>query len=151
MSSNVSNIDSNLEQNDINNETSNLESVINNINKTDSKSNISNLIDSSKDINNNINNNKMKQFSLKEYLKNPNQKVVTRNGEKVRIICTDRKIEHFPIVALCTSTITGQETCRSYGINGNYNAYDQSVLDLMFAPQKHEYWINVYKNTNVRA
>ena len=88
----------------------------------------------------------MKQFSLKEYLKNPNQKVVTRNGEKVRIICTDRKIEHFPIVALCTSTITGQETCRSYGINGNYNAYDQSVLDLMFAPQKHEYWINVYKN-----
>ena len=88
----------------------------------------------------------MKQFSLKEYLRNPNQKVVTRNGEKVRIICTDRKIEHFPIVALCTSTITGQETCRSYGINGNYNAYDQSVLDLMFAPQKNEYWINVYKN-----
>ena len=88
----------------------------------------------------------MKQFSLKEYLKNPNQKVVTRNGEKVRIICTDRKIEHFPIVALCTSTITGQEMCRSYGINGNYNAYDQSVLDLMFAPQKNEYWINVYKN-----
>lgn len=88
----------------------------------------------------------MKQFSLKEYLKNPNQRVVTIDGEEVRIICTDRKTEHFPIVALCTSAITGQETCRSYGINGNYNAHDKSVVDLMFAPQKHEYWINVYKS-----
>lgn len=90
--------------------------------------------------------NKMKQFSLKEYLKNPNQRVVTIGGEEVRIICTDRKTKHFPIVALCTSAITGQETCRSYGINGNYNAHDKSVVDLMFAPQKHEYWINVYKS-----
>lgn len=88
----------------------------------------------------------MKQFSLKEYLKNPNQRIVTTDGEEVRIICTDRKTINFPIVAFCTSTVTGQETCRSYGINGNYNAHDQSVVDLMFAPQKHEYWINVYKS-----
>lgn len=81
----------------------------------------------------------MKQFNLNEYLKNPNQRVVTRDGEKVRIICTDRKTAHYPIVALCTSTITGQEVCRSYGINGNYNAHAPSVIDLMFAPQKHEY------------
>lgn len=32
----------------------------------------------------------MKPFSLKEYLKNPNKKVVTRDREEVRIICTDR-------------------------------------------------------------
>ena len=37
----------------------------------------------------------MKQFSLKEYLKNPNQRVVTVDGEEVRIICTDRKLNIF--------------------------------------------------------
>ena len=88
----------------------------------------------------------MKQFSLKEYLDNPNRRIITRDGEKVRIVCTDRKCTDFPIVALCTSTITGQEVCRSYGINGNYNAHVQSVVDLMFAPQKHEGWVNVYKD-----
>lgn len=39
--------------------------------------------------------NKMKQFSLKEYLKNPNQRVVIIDGEEVRIICTDRKLNIF--------------------------------------------------------
>lgn len=76
----------------------------------------------------------MKQFSLKEYLKNPNKKVVTRNGEKIRIICTDRKSTDFPIVALCTS-ITGQEACRSYDMNGKYNVKEESILDLMFAEE----------------
>lgn len=31
----------------------------------------------------------MKEFNLNEYLKNPSQKVVTRDGRNVRIICTD--------------------------------------------------------------
>ena len=35
----------------------------------------------------------MKQFDLKEYLKGPNKKVVTRDGRNVRIICTDRREE----------------------------------------------------------
>lgn len=77
----------------------------------------------------------MKPFSLKEYLKNPNKKVVTRDREEVRIICTDRKTAHFPIVALCTSTITGQEACRSYDMNGNYSVEEESILDLMFAEE----------------
>lgn len=77
----------------------------------------------------------MKPFSLKEYLKNPNKKVVTRDREEVRIICTDRKTAHFPIVALCTSTITGQEACRSYDMNGKYSVEEESILDLMFAEE----------------
>lgn len=32
----------------------------------------------------------MKEFSLEEHLKNPEKKIVTRNGRKARIICTDR-------------------------------------------------------------
>ena len=33
----------------------------------------------------------MKQFSLEKWLENPSRKVVTRRGNPVRIICTDRK------------------------------------------------------------
>ncbi len=39
----------------------------------------------------------MEQFSLKEYLNNPNRKIITRDGRKVRILCTDRISEHFPV------------------------------------------------------
>ena len=31
----------------------------------------------------------MEQFSLAEYLKNPNRKIITRGGRSVRIVCTD--------------------------------------------------------------
>ena len=41
----------------------------------------------------------MKEFNLNEYLKNPSQKVVTRDGRSVRIVCSDLK-QDFPIVAL---------------------------------------------------
>ena len=36
----------------------------------------------------------MKQFNLKEYLENPKEEVVTREGNPVRIICTDKKMGH---------------------------------------------------------
>jgi hypothetical protein len=92
---------------------------------------------------------KMKQFNLKEYLDNPNRKIITRDGEKVRIICIDRKSTDFPIIALCTSTITGEELCRAYNANGACYIGTESTSDLMFAPQKHEYWVNVYKNKDI--
>lgn len=38
-----------------------------------------------------LNRNKMEQFNLKRYLKNPNEIVVTRSGANVRIVCTNRK------------------------------------------------------------
>lgn len=44
----------------------------------------------------------MKQFNLEEYLKDPNKKVVTRDGRNVRIICTDRKGTEYSVVALCS-------------------------------------------------
>ena len=40
------------------------------------------------------------QFNLEEYLANPNRKVMTRNGDPVRIICTDRKDLDFPIMII---------------------------------------------------
>lgn len=42
----------------------------------------------------------MEQFSLDEFLKNPTRPIVTRDGNIVRIICTDRNNKEYPIVAL---------------------------------------------------
>lgn len=86
----------------------------------------------------------MEQFSLEEYLKNPNRKVITRNGESVRIICTDRQGKDYPILALCY-TSDGCENCFSFLPNGRRHGDTDSCFDLFFSPEKYEGWVNVYK------
>lgn len=82
----------------------------------------------------------MKQFNLQEYLANPNRQVVTRDGRKVRIICTDRKGDT-PIIALVYNANEGQEYGYAFYSDGKFfrDGYDE--LDLFFAPEKHEGWI----------
>ena len=92
----------------------------------------------------------MKPFNLKEYLKNPNRKVVTRDGVEVRIICTDFDRE-YPIVGAIKEhtfpTLFTEKGC--YNSDGT-----SSPCDLFFAPEKkekkekHEGWVNVYKGEN---
>ena len=77
----------------------------------------------------------MKQFSVEEYNKNPKRKVVTRKGEDVRIVCTDRKGTDFPIIALCGGVTTGQEICRIYHANGNFSETGTTEFDLVFAEE----------------
>ena len=85
----------------------------------------------------------MKQFSLEEYLKNPNKKVVTRGSLPVRIICTDRKQER-PIIALIKERDDTETIC-TYNTKGKFRANDEcSNLDLMFASTKKEGWVNIY-------
>ena len=84
----------------------------------------------------------MKPFNLEDYLKNPSRKVVTRNGRKVRIICTNRRSETYPIVSLI-ETEYGEETCW-HAKNGKYVRGQESNNDLFFAPEKHEGWVNLY-------
>ena len=86
----------------------------------------------------------MKQFDLKEYLKDPNKKVVTRDGRNVRIICTDQKGTAYSVIALC-ATNKDSEVCYSCLPNGRIHMGEDSCLDLFFAPEKHEGWINLYK------
>ena len=87
----------------------------------------------------------MKEFNLEEYLKNPSQKVVTRDGRAVRIICTDAKGDE-PIIALVYNNIREEENVYTYNRDGYfYNNNNDSCLDLFFAPIKREGWINVYK------
>ena len=88
----------------------------------------------------------MKPFNLEEYLKNPNKKVVTRDGRDVRIICTDRVSEKgYPLVVLVMKD--GHEFVHTYNMYGQfYTADTNHDLDLFFAPEKYEGWINVYRD-----
>ena len=84
----------------------------------------------------------MKQFNLQEYLAKPSRQVVTRNGRKVRIICTDRKGDT-PIIALVYNANEGQEYGYAFYSDGKYFRPKNDELDLFFAPEKHEGWINL--------
>ena len=90
----------------------------------------------------------MKEFSLEEYLKNPNREVVTRDGKKVRIVCTDRAgLNAKPIVALITSP-NGYENIKSFWEDGiETRGVEENRNDLFFVPTKHEGWMNLYKKS----
>ena len=91
----------------------------------------------------------MKPFNLEEYLKNPSRKVVMRDGRPVRIVCTDRKGGgEQPIVALypASQKYLG-ELVSTFCANGEFTMGIKSKCDLFFAPEKHEKWINIYRDT----
>ena len=88
----------------------------------------------------------MKEFSLEEYLKNPDREVVTRDGRKVRIICTDRK-GATPIIALVNDGLS-EELGHAFYSDGKIFSDEDNELDLFFAPEKHEGWINIYADIN---
>ena len=88
----------------------------------------------------------MKHFNLEEYLKNPSRKVVTREGRNVnRILCTDMKGD-YPIVAVVESYNGNFQEVLTYTNDGAYYCNETSKNDLFFASEKHEGWINVYRN-----
>ena len=85
----------------------------------------------------------MKEFNLTEYLKNPSQKVVTRDGRAVRIICTDFKNSSYPIITLIRKN-KDEEVLMYYQKSGKDTYH--SNFDLFFAPTKKEGWVNIYRN-----
>ena len=85
----------------------------------------------------------MKQFNLEEYFKNPERKVVTRDRHPVRIICTDHDNISYPIVG----AIKGYDFPFCFSEDGYVvGSKCTDANDLFFAPEKHEGWINLYKN-----
>ena len=88
----------------------------------------------------------MEEFNLEKYLENPNRKVVTRDGRSVRIICTNRLDENYPVIALVNDEYT--EKCYSYSEFGKFENRD-CELDLFFAPEKKSAWINLYKMNSI--
>lgn len=86
----------------------------------------------------------MKQFNIEEYKKNPNRKVITRDGRSVRIVCTDVMGAIYPVFAVYEKDPT-HECCQSYTTDGKHYTEGDSQADLFFAPEKHEGWINLYQ------
>ena len=84
----------------------------------------------------------MEQFSLEKYLANPSRKVVTRDGRRARIICTDRRNLNYPIIALI-ETSSGEEMAYSHTKDGKHCTDCTDIFDLFFAPEKHTGWINI--------
>ena len=87
----------------------------------------------------------MKQFSLEEYLANLSRKVVTRDGRKVkRVLCTDA-MGPYPIVVLIEKSDNTEDFAVQYTKEGKYFISGTNNKDLIFAPEKHEGWVNIYK------
>ena len=91
----------------------------------------------------------MKQFNLEEYLANPSKKVVTGEGRDVRIICTDRVSKKgYPLVALVRDD--GHELVHTYNMYGQFYTGDTNrYLDLFFATERKEGWINIYPDSSI--
>ena len=80
----------------------------------------------------------MEQFSLEKYLEDPNKKIITRNGDPVRIICTDANSDHC-IIALVYTEEEEEETPYSYYEDGKYLSCSDCGCDLFFASKEEEY------------
>lgn len=82
---------------------------------------------------------KTKPFNLEQYLSDPSQKIVTRNGRPVRIVCWDRQYAHddFPIIAL--EKWNNEEYVNFVSSNGRVDLSGQeNIHDLFFLDESEE-------------
>lgn len=86
---------------------------------------------------------KLKPFDLEAA--RSGKPVCTRDGRKVRIILFDLKDKNYPIAAVIQDK-DGDESIRTYTVEGIYDKGEISGIDLMMLPEKHEGWINIIKN-----
>ena len=87
----------------------------------------------------------MKQFNLEEYLQNPSRRIITSDHRCVRIICTDRRDDIYPVVALIQDGSNESLCCyTSYGVSMNNIDSD----NLFFAPIKKEGWVSIFKDSS---
>ena len=82
----------------------------------------------------------MKPFSIKEHLEHPDWKVVTREGEPVRILCTDLCDDEYPVAAAIKNRHVDRYTADGLFQLGQVNKYD-----LFFANEKGEGWAIISK------
>lgn len=77
----------------------------------------------------------MKQFNLEEYLENPSRKVITRDGQSVKIKCTN-----FESISgrLIVAEIEGSGYSATFFKNGKFFKSEETPLDLFFATENPE-------------
>ena len=81
----------------------------------------------------------MKPFSIKEHLEHPEWKVVTREGEPVRILCTDLDDNDYPVAAA-----TKNWHVDKYTADGLFQAGKETKYDLFFN-ETREGWVIISK------
>ena len=84
----------------------------------------------------------MKQFSVKDYIKDPSRNVVTRDGKPARVICTDLK-HKYPVIAALDYGYD-EERIFFYDEHGRLGGVTDSACDLFFTPEKKMTWANLY-------
>ena len=82
----------------------------------------------------------MKQFSLDEFKKNQNRKVVTRSGRSVRVLCTDAKGDR-PVFGLAL----GVDNCEFPIMCSAIGETEFEEDDLFFDSVKKEGYINLFR------
>ena len=88
----------------------------------------------------------MKPFNLEEYLKNPSREIITRDGRKIkRVLCTDAR-GPYPVIVLIERPDVIADEAHSYTKDGKFCSGETHPFDLFFAPEKHEGWVNVYRD-----
>lgn len=92
----------------------------------------------------------MKQFTLDEYWKNPDRKILTRGGKNARVICSNRVMacnDFRPIVALIEQK-GNADLVKLYYSNGVCYSNDlPDENDLFFAPEKHQGWVIINRDS----
>ena len=81
----------------------------------------------------------MKSFNLKKHLEHPEWKVVTREGEPVRILCTDLDDNDYPVAAA-----TKNRHVDKYTADGLFQAEAETKYDLFFN-ETREGWVIISK------
>lgn len=83
----------------------------------------------------------IKPFDLEAYKKGA--KIQTRDGHEVRIICTDRKNQYYPIIAL-VKLDNGSETYHSYTPKGKVQPFKTTIsnddLVIVEEVEEPEFW-----------
>ena len=77
----------------------------------------------------------MKPFNSKEHLEHPDWNVVTREGEPVRILCTDLDDNDYPVAAA-----TRNRHVDRYTADGLFQAGKETKYDLFFNFKTIEAW-----------
>lgn len=71
--------------------------------------------------------------------------VQTRDGRKVRVLCTDMKQRTSPVAGLITSS-DGEEYQQSWGADGLLAPRCKGAADLINVPEKRVVWVNMCKD-----
>lgn len=84
----------------------------------------------------------MQKFNLEKAKEG--QKVMTKGGDPVRIVCYDVKNNYLSILALITNE-DGKEEARFYTKGGtSFRLGSESNFDLVMVPRLRQAWINIY-------